>query len=164
MTEQASAVRTWAQRCADSSRDLVPVETQIWDAIAERGCEWQLARTPDGLPDHGGALLTPRLCFANAARTVHGMTRLNAAGCHYAEGFALSNLGFWFHHAWIISAAGLVIERTWPVPADRYVGVITSVPVARIGECQLTCWPAGIAFAPALVAVAEKHASTEAGS
>jgi hypothetical protein len=146
-TEQ---VRAWARRCAEVTRGRM-YESVAWDQIAERGQEWELARHPDGKPARGGPLMTPRQCFTNSARTVLGMTAFDPAGCRYAEGFALSSLGMWQHHAWVVNAAGLAVERTWREPGSRYVGVLFEGTWPRHpGLCQLADDALGMAWAPHL--------------
>jgi hypothetical protein len=147
-TEQ---VRAWAKRCADVTRGRM-YESVAWDQIAERGAEWELARHPDGKPYRGGPLMTKRQCFTNTVRTVLGMTAFDPAGCRYAEGFALSSLGIWQHHAWVVNAAGLAVERTWREPGSRYVGVTFNAFRFRRdpGCCQLADDALGMAWAPEL--------------
>jgi hypothetical protein len=91
-----------------------------------------------------------KLCFRNAALTAFGCTAFDPAGAHYAEGFAQGTAGLWFHHAWVVSSAGEVIERTWETPGDRYVGVILTRRefTHGWGGCQLSTWPIGISLAP----------------
>ena len=140
-------LRAWAKKCADVTRGRMP-EFEIWDAIADRGEEWQIAYTKSGKPDHGGPLMTPRECYTNTARAILGLTAYNPDGKHYAEGFALTNHGMWSHHAWIVNEAGLVVDRTWKDGAQRYVGVICDDWLRMPGEPQLSDWPCGFAWAP----------------
>lgn len=152
MTSKEEA-RAWAKQCADVTRGRM-AESAAWDQIAERGQEWPVAYRANGKPYRGGAMMTPRQCFSNAARTVLGATAFDASGCQYAEGFARSaGTGLWIHHAWVVSAYGLVIERTWKVPGSRYVGVtIDGDQMTRpAGMCQLAKWPLDMAWAPDLV-------------
>jgi hypothetical protein len=141
--------REFAQRCADATRGRMP-EYRAWDVIAERGHEWEVARYPDGRPYRGGPLMTPRMCFTNAARTVLGVTAFDPEGCAYAEGFALSPLGLWVHHAWVVNAYGLVIERTWREPGSRYVGVTFDDWPRGPGLCQLSGHSLEMAWGPSL--------------
>lgn len=145
-------LRAWAKRCADATRGRM-AEGAAWDQIAERGREFEVARWPDGRPYRGGPLMTPRRCFSNAARTVLAQTAFDPEGCMYAEGFALSAVtGMWVHHAWVASAFGLAVERTWEVPGDRYVGVtIDGGQMTRPpGMCQLARFPLDFPWAPFL--------------
>jgi len=142
-------LRTWAQRCAETTEGFL-AESTAWKQIAERGHEWKLAKRPNGTLIRGGPLLTPRECFRNAARIVGGLTAYNPAGCQYAEGFTLTEMGFWSHHAWVITPGDQVIERTWKTGGQRYVGV--TIDLADFpnypGSCQLSEWPLGFAWAP----------------
>jgi hypothetical protein len=145
-------VRAWARRCADVTRGRL-AEAEVWELIAERGQEWPLAFKADGTPYRGGPMMKPRFCFTNAAKTVLGLTAFDPEGCHYAEGFA-QRYGTWFHHAWVVNAYGLVIERTWrgePWPA-RYVGVTVELgEFGRVpGLCQLADWPLDTPWGPDL--------------
>jgi hypothetical protein len=152
MAESTEDVRAWAKKCAEATRGRMP-EYRAWDLIAERGQEWDVARHPNGKPARGGPMMTPKMCFWNSARVIAGLTAYDPAGCQYAEGFALSHrLGMWFHHAWVVSPAGLVLERTWDEPGDRYIGV-TFKPGDTdkdFGCCQLDEYPFGTAWGPAL--------------
>lgn len=150
--ESTEEVRAWAQRCADVTRGRLP-EYAAWDQIAERGQEWDVAYNQNGKPYRGGPLMKPRNCFNNAARTALGFTAFDAEGCAYAEGFALSPLGLWCHHAWVVTAFGLVIERTWKVPGTRYAGVTFTSPEEfrrAPGCCQLAGFPLNHAWGPDL--------------
>jgi hypothetical protein len=148
MTESVEDIRAWAKKCADVTRNRV-AEFRAWDQIAERGQEWDLARRKDGKPYRGGPMMTSGYCFWNAARVAAGETAFNPAGCKYAEGFALSSrVGLWFHHAWVVNAAGLVIDRTWQAPADRYVGVTFDEVIWEPGDCQLDEWALGTVIGP----------------
>jgi hypothetical protein len=138
------AVRAWAQRCADSPHVSAP-ERAAWLLIAERGVECDAARA------RFGRRMAVKQCFRNAALTALGCTASDATGARYAEGFAEGTAGLWFHHAWVISADGVVIERTWDHLATRYIGVtFTRSQFTRpLGYCQLSEWPLGITLAPA---------------
>ncbi len=81
-------------------------------AVITRGEEFELVRRPTGLRKRA-----PKACFANAMNAV--MAR---EGLLYAEGFALTYLG-WFHHAWVVDGDDHAIEVTWEPPGLRYVGV-----------------------------------------
>ena len=141
-------IREWARRCADVTRGRMP-EYEAWDQIAERGEEWDVALCANGKPYQGGGLMTPKQCFSNSARTVLGLTAFDPTGCKYAEGFAQSaGLGLWMHHGWVVSASGLVIDRTWEEVGTRYVGVTFDEFPRSPGCCQLTEWPLGIAWGP----------------
>jgi hypothetical protein len=152
MAESVESIRVWAKKCADATRGRMP-EYHAWDLIAERGQEWDLARRPNGKPYRGGPMMTKKMCFWNSARVVSGLTAFDSYGCQYAEGFALSRqLGLWFHHAWVVNSFGLVIDRTWNEPGDRYIGV-TFTPGSTgkdFGCCQLDEYPLGTAWGPAL--------------
>jgi hypothetical protein len=92
-----------------------------------------------------------RMCFTNAAKTVLGMTAFDPEGCRYAEGFAVAASGLWVHHAWVLNAFGLVIERTWREAGSRYVGVTFEGDLPRpAGCCQLADFPFDHAWAPYL--------------
>jgi hypothetical protein len=147
-------VQAWARQCADVTRGRMP-ETEVWDAIAKGGREFEHARKPDGKPDRGQRM-TPRECFSNSARTVLGLTAVDRKGLQYAEGFALSHtVGMWFHHGWVVNTAGLAVDRTWDEPADRYVGVIVEKLGTHLkrppGTCQLATWPVGIPWGQNMV-------------
>jgi hypothetical protein len=145
-------IRVWAKKCVAVTHGIV-AESVGWEQIAERGHEWGVARWKNGKPFRGGPMLTPKRCFTNAARIRYGLTSFDPAGCQYAEGFTEGFLGLWYHHAWVINAAGLVIERTWQEPGTRYVGVtFDNSQLSRApGQCQLSDWPFGIAMGPDLV-------------
>lgn len=147
MSDGTEDLRVWAKRCADVTRDRM-AEYRAWDQIAERGEEWELARWPNGKPYRGGPMMTPQMCFWNTARVIAGQTAFNPEGCRYAEGFALTTLGMWSHHAWVINAAGLAIERTWKEPGERYVGVTFTEFPEGLGFCQLDHFPLGYAWGP----------------
>jgi hypothetical protein len=143
-------VRAWAKRCADVTRGRM-AEGEAWELIAERGEEWQVARNRDGSPYRGGPMMRKQQCFNNAARTALGLTAFDAEGCRYAEGFALSAVtGMWVHHAWVLNAFGLVIDRTWEVPGERYVGVTFDDDQAARpwGMCQLASFPLDMPWGP----------------
>jgi hypothetical protein len=150
MTGSTEDLRAWAKKCADVTRGRMP-EYVAWDLIAERGEEWEVARRPDGKPYRGGPLMTPKMCFTNAARIAGGLTSFNPEGYRYAEGWMLGPFGIWFHHGWVVTAAGLVIERTLKEPGDRYVGVTFDEFPRDPGLCQLADWPFGHAWGPNLV-------------
>jgi hypothetical protein len=158
MSAPDEEVRAWAKRCAVAVRTSplalslsTPLpEVAVWDQIAERGHEYELARRKSGQVYHGVPLMTPRKCFANTARTIAGLTTFDPSGCRYAEGFALGYGGLWYHHAWVVSASGLVTERTWREPGTCYVGVTLSEFPRQLGCCQLSDWPLGIAMGPGL--------------
>src|SRR5215216_5814498 len=40
----------------------------------------------------------------------------------YAEGIAVSDLGFPVHHAWVVDRDGNAVDPTWPEPGRRYWG------------------------------------------
>ena len=136
-------VREWAQGNADMTRGRLP-EWEVWQHIAEHGREWNAARL--------ARRMTPQRCFSNAARTVLGETKFDASGCQYAEGFALTSLGMWSHHAWVVTPAGLVVERTWPYCSGRYVGVTVEAlgGYRPAGWCQLSDDSCGFAWAPGM--------------
>jgi hypothetical protein len=151
MTE---TVHDFASRCAALSRRLRLAEYQVWDAIAERGQEWPQALTSSGRPDAGTGRMKPRNCFNNSARTVLGLTAMDPEGLKYAEGFALSAMGLWQHHAWVVRD-GLAVDRTWAEPGQRYLGVtFTSEELCSMasgkepGMCQLSHEPCGSAWGP----------------
>jgi len=145
----ASETQAWARRCADVTRGRL-AETEAWEQIAKRGEEWEVARHKNGKPFRGGPMMTPNMCFTNSARIVGGLTSFDPHGCRYAEGFALGYLGLWYHHGWVVNAFGLVIERTWKEPGERYVGVTFTDFPRDIGCCQLGDWPFGHAWGPKL--------------
>lgn len=62
--------------------------------------------------------LRGRWCFDNASRTSA------TYGLQYAEGFALSQMGVWIHHAWNLDEHGSVLDRTWEERGTRYYGVV----------------------------------------
>jgi hypothetical protein len=149
----AEEVRAWAKRCAEVTRGRLP-EYAAWNQLAERGEEYEVAYQQNGKPYRGGALMKPHNCFNNAARTALGFTAFDPDGCTYAEGFALSaGTRRWYHHAWVITTFGLVIERTWKIPGTRYAGVtFRSQEEFRRepGRCQLADFPLGIPWGPDL--------------
>jgi len=147
MSDSVDDLRAWAKRCADVTRDRMP-EFKAWDLIAERGQEFEVARRPNGKVYRGGPMMTPKMCFWNSARVIAGLTAFDPAGCRYAEGFAQGALGMWFHHAWIVNSFGLVLERTWKKPGDRYVGVTFTEFPRDLGYCQLEDWPLNMAWGP----------------
>lgn len=147
-------VRVWAKSRADMLRGRM-LEYEIWDAIAENGREWAPALRKDGTPDFGGRLMTPRECFSNSQRTVLGMTAYPAhrldGDLRYVEGFALTHLNMWSHHAWVARPDGLIVDRTWKDGAQRYIGVPMEAAElfnrsGDLGGCLLSRWPAGIAW------------------
>ncbi len=157
-------IRAWAGRCASATRGLM-AEAEAWDLIAERGEEWVNSRLK--FP-----LMTKKQCFTNSARIVLGLTKLSPAGLRYAEGFALSSTtGMWFHHGWVVTESGLVLERTWNEPADRYVGVALEPGewLRCPGVCQLSDWPVGMPWGqhyadhPELLNRLFSRSSTQAG-
>lgn len=109
-------VRAWCKRNADMTRGVMG-EFLVWDELAKRGEEFH------GPVSKGRALMTKKQCFTNSALTVLGATAVEPAGLRYAEGFALSAQGFWVHHAWVVTADGQVMDRTWRESGSRYVGV-----------------------------------------
>lgn len=156
MTE---SVREFASRCARFSRALRLAECEVWDAIAERGEEWQQALRADGRPDHGPRLMKAHNCFNNSARTVFGLTAMDPEGLKYAEGFAQASTGMWWHHAWVVNKAGLAVDRTWHLPGRRYVGVAMtsrellhgSFAYGKVpGQCLLAYEPCGTPWGPDL--------------
>jgi len=71
--------------------------------------------------------MADKACYRNAA-----ITAMTDHQWRYAEGMALSQEGWWVHHAWNVDAAGRVLDRTWPEPGARYVGQVIDIKeVAR---------------------------------
>jgi hypothetical protein len=149
-------VRAWAKLCADITDGRLG-EHYIWREIAERGQEFEMARTKAGKPDHGGTLMRQRECFTNSKRTVLGFTHYDPAGCTYAEGFALSSLGMWAHHAWVVTPGGLALDRTWRNGSTCYVGVTLDELGEDITTCELAPYPCGYAWAPNMVKAPEAY-------
>jgi hypothetical protein len=147
--QEPEAIRSWARKCADATRGLF-AESEAWDVIAANGQEWSTTYTERGKPRRGGPLMAPKMCFYNSARTVLGLTAFDPEGFHYAEGFALSGMGFWIHHGWIVNDSGLVIDRTWRNPGERYIGVTIEPWKRTPGLCQLSEWPLGMPYGPSL--------------
>lgn len=161
MTE---TVREFATRCAERSRKLRLAECEVWDAIAERGQEWPQAFRESGKPDHGTGRMKAQQCFYNTAKTVLGLTAMDPEGLEYAEGFALSQMGMWVHHAWVVRD-GKVVDRTWKYPGRRYLGVVLTKELGSgskpAGMCQLSDEPCGFAWGPDLTARAAEFLSRE---
>ncbi len=160
----AEEIRAWAGKCASATRGLM-AEAEAWDLIAERGEEWVDSRLQ--FP-----LMTRKQCFTNSARIVLGLTKLSPAGLRYAEGFALSPaIGMWFHHGWVVTESGLVLERTWDKTADRYVGVALKPGewLRCPGVCQLSGQSLGMPWGqnyvdhPELLNRLFSHSSVQAG-
>lgn len=144
MTDQEA--RDWARRCWEVTRQRMP-ESEVWEAIAERGHAWLPRLTKGGKLYRGGHRMTVGYCFYNAAHSVHGRSK-DAPSWKYAEGFALSALGLWNHHAWVVLPDGTVMDRTWDEPGQLYVGVVVDPTPFEEGESQLTALPVGIPWAP----------------
>lgn len=80
--------------------------------VASLGYEFDAASLPDGY-----RRMTPRHCFDNALRLAAGNPHLV-----YVEGFAVSVLPL--HHAWCVTADGVVVDPTWEHPEEcSYFGV-----------------------------------------
>jgi hypothetical protein len=137
--------RELAAACAAAAagNPAFAAEAVVWQAIAGGGREF----TPGPLP-RGVAPLTPKACFVNAGRTA--LQRRPARPLSYAEGFALGAGDLWFHHAWNVDDAGAVVDRTWPDPGLRYLGVTVPAGLvrARAGRPMLSEWPIGVACLP----------------
>lgn len=56
-------------------------------------------------------------CIGNSLLTALAHPELK-----YAEGLALSVLGLWYRHAWLVNAAGEAIDVTWTHTGQRYIG------------------------------------------
>lgn len=147
-------IRAWAKERADMLRGRM-AEYVVWDAIAKNGREWAPALRADGTPDFGGRLMTPRQCFRNSQRTVLGLTAYPAhwldGDLRYVEGFALTHLDMWSHHAWVARPDGLVVDRTWKDGAKRYIGVPMEFDELMkrhrdLGGSLLSDWPVGFAW------------------
>jgi hypothetical protein len=64
---------------------------------------------------------TPNECYAN---TVAAVTRPQASGLTYVEGYAyLAEFDIAYEHAWLEDMLGNVIETTWPAPARGDFGM-----------------------------------------
>lgn len=143
MTE-LEELRAWASRCADVTRGRM-AEYSIWEAIAEEGQEWKPRLTKAGKLYRAGRRMEATYCFYNSAATVLGEVAGSVpAGLRYAEGFALSSMGLWFHHAWCVMPDGLVLDRTWDQPGQRYVGVIIDKLTLEPGDTYLAPIACGI--------------------
>lgn len=157
---KVSEVRAWAKGLADLTRGRMP-EYLIWDMVAERGREWSADVDEDGLPRRGGPRMTAKECFRNSQLVALGVVSNSHGKCRYAEGFALGFAGLWYHHAWVVNAAGLAVELTWEDAGERYIGVTVTKSVLgtfhETGCSQLVNWPLGTAWAPNLTEESARH-------
>lgn len=142
----------WVRRCSRECRKagMYP-ETAIWDAIAERGDEYKLAPLPEGV-----SMMPARECFRNAVLTALGATEWDDDTLRYAEGFVYrDDIGMWLHHAWVVTDAGVAVDRTWHLPGSRYVGVIVPIDETspNLGGSTFARHPIGIAWGPYFAAI-----------
>jgi hypothetical protein len=87
----------------------------ILDLVNSQGREFVPAPRPKGFRK-----MADGACFYNAMHTV-----LDHPEVSYAEGLAMTDVsGLYVHHAWNVDRDGRAIDRTWPTPGKRYVGIV----------------------------------------
>lgn len=90
----------------------------VESALLARGHWWpkpEVARPP------GLRKLPNKACFWNSAKVARRYAR---RGYRYAEGMAMSDIGFPCHHGWVLDADNRVIETTWERAGHMYCGIV----------------------------------------
>jgi hypothetical protein len=105
------------------------------DFVLRHGEVW----TPQPLPSAYSPGV-PKRCFLNAALLVAG-----SEGLRYVEGYAVSDgVGLPIHHAWAVDAEGRVVDPTWSVIGDAYLGVVFDIDrLPGPGSSMLDDWVNG---------------------
>lgn len=109
--------------------DQVVFGPEYWEPTEKRPAVQRAARFTEKRPaeftpvPRYGTLrkMRARSCFRNAFHVAS-----SRPGMSYAEGLAQNKDGLWIHHAWNVDAEEHAVDVTWPVPGERYVGVILS--------------------------------------
>ncbi len=99
------------------------------DLLLTEGQEWK------GAEARVEILGPMKNCYGNA-----GTAALSRDGWSYVEGYATSFMPI--HHAWCLDQDGVVVETTWPEPAEEYLGII--IPLPRLRQSLLETGYTGV--------------------
>lgn len=97
---------------------------------------------PNGPLPRGVRPMMPKYCFDNAYR----LAKRRPKTLRYVEGYATRFMAV--HHAWCVTAEGVVVDPTWHDPGDAYFGQVFSVAQVRAARTAQNCsvlrdWPNG---------------------